>query len=129
MEKHQLSKTKKTFGAITSIGITNPGSNYDAERPPTITIAGGGGSDASAAGVVDGALTDIEVLTGGSDYTSSPLVSIVGGGGSGASATAIVTRGSVSRILVNNGGDSWRCRLKHFRKVFRLKFIFFFVFY
>ena len=101
------STTKKTFGAITSIGITNAGSNYDAERPPTITIAGGGGDGASAAVVVDGSLTDIEVLTGGSDYTSSPLVSIVGGGGSGASATAIVTRGAVSRILVNNGGTGY----------------------
>ena len=101
------STVKKTFGAVTSISITDSGSNYDAERPPTITIAGGGGSDASAAVVVDGSLTEIEVLTGGSDYTTSPLVSIVGGGGSGASATAIVTRGSVSRILVNNGGTGY----------------------
>jgi hypothetical protein len=101
------STVKKTFGAVTSIDITDPGSNYDAERPPTITIAGGGGSDAAAAVVVDGSLTEIEVLTGGSDYTTSPLVSIVGGGGSGASATAIVTRGSVSRILVNNGGTGY----------------------
>ena len=67
------STVKKTFGAVTSISITDSGSNYDAERPPTITIAGGGGSDASAAVVVDGSLTEIEVLTGGSGYTTCLL--------------------------------------------------------
>ena len=98
------STQKKTFGAVTSIDIKNSGLNYDAERPPVITVSGGGGSGAQAEVVVDGSLTEIEVTAGGSGYTSSPLVSIVGGGGSGASATAIVTKGVVSRILVNNGG-------------------------
>ena len=101
------STEKKTFGALTSINITNTGNNYDAERPPVITVSGGGGSGAEAEVVVDGSLTEIEVTSPGSGYTSSPLVSIVGGGGSGASATAIVTKGVVSRILVNNGGQGY----------------------
>ena len=97
----------KTFGAITSISITNAGKEYDAANPPQITIEGGGGSGAAAGVVVNGSVSSIEVTNGGSGYTSSPLVSIVGGGGFGASATAIITKGSVSRILVNNGGTGY----------------------
>jgi hypothetical protein len=101
------STESKTFGAITSISIEDPGSGYDAAFPPQITIEGGGGSGALATTVVDGSISSIEVTAGGSGYTSSPLVSIVGGGGQGASATAIITKGSVSRILVNNGGSGY----------------------
>ena len=51
-------------------------------------------------------LYEAEVLNGGSGYTSSPLVSIAGGGGSGAAATAIITKGVVSRILINQGSGT-----------------------
>lgn len=101
------STNKKTFGGITSISITNPGKDYDAASPPKLTISNGGGSGASANVTVNGSITEIEVIAGGSGYTSSPLVSIVGGGGSGASATAIITKGSVSKILINNGGSGY----------------------
>ena len=101
------SNLTKTFGAVTSIGITNAGSGYDAASPPAITIAGGGGSGASASVVVDGSISEVTVTDGGTGYTSSPLVSIVGGGGSGAAATAIITKGVVSRILINSGGTGY----------------------
>ena len=101
------STNTKTFGAITSISITNSGKEYDAASPPQISIQNGGGSGGAASVVVNGSVSAIEVTDGGSGYTSSPLVSIVGGGGSGASATAIITKGSVSRILVNNGGTGY----------------------
>jgi|SaaInlV_120m_DNA_3_1039746.scaffolds.fasta_scaffold00199_3 hypothetical protein len=101
------SSIKKTFGPITSIGITNAGADYDAASPPNISISGGSGTGAAASVVVNGSITEISVDTGGSGFTSSPLISIVGGGGSGASATAIVTKGIVSSILVNNGGTGY----------------------
>lgn len=101
------SQLTKTFGAVTGISIVNPGESYDAAFPPTITISGGGGTGASASVTVDGSITEITVLEGGSGYTSSPLVSIVGGGGSGASATAIITKGVVSRILIVDGGTGY----------------------
>ena len=101
------SDTKKTFGSVTSINITNNGSDYDAASPPNITISNGGGTGAAAEVTVNGSITEIVVDDGGSGYTSSPLVSIVGGGGSGAAATAIVTKGVVSRILMNNGGTGY----------------------
>ena len=101
------SKTTKTFGAVTSISITNAGSGYDAASPPAMTISGGAGSGAAATVTVDGAISAIDVSAGGTGYTSSPLVSIVGGGGSGAAATAIITKGVVSRVLINSGGSGY----------------------
>ncbi len=101
------SSIKKTFGAVTSINITNAGKGYDAAFPPTITVSGGSGTGATASVVVNGSISEITVTASGSGYTSSPLVSIVGGGGSGAAATAIITKGVVSRILINDGGTGY----------------------
>jgi len=101
------STSKKTFGAVTSVGITNAGTGYDAASPPVLTISGGGGTGATASVTVNGSVSEITVTSGGSGYKSSPLVSIVGGGGSGAAATAIITKGVVSRILINSGGTGY----------------------
>ena len=101
------SDVTKTFGPVTSIDITNAGSDYDASNPPNIEIAGGGGTGATGSVTVNGSITEIVVTDGGSGYTSSPLVSIVGGGGSGAAATAIVTKGVVSSILMNTNGTGY----------------------
>lgn len=95
------------FGPVTSIDILNGGKNYDAAVPPILTISGGGGTGATAEVVVNGSVVDIEVLEGGSGYTSSPLVSIYGSNGVGASATAVITNGSVSRILINTSGSGY----------------------
>ena len=101
------STKKKTFGAVTSVSITNAGQDYDAASPPVLTISGGGGTGATASVTVNGSVSEITVTGGGSGYTSSPLVSIVGGGGSGAAATAIITKGVVSRVLINSGGTGY----------------------
>ena len=101
------STSKKTFGAVTSVGITNAGTGYDAASPPVLTISVGGGTGATASVTVNGSVSEITVTAGGSGYKSSPLVSIVGGGGSGAAATAIITKGVVSRILINSGGTGY----------------------
>jgi YHYH protein len=95
------------YGPVTAVNILNSGTNYDAGVPPVLSFSGGNGTGASGRVVVNGSVTEIEVLTPGSGYTSSPLVSISGGGGDGASATAIVTKGIVSRILVNTSGSGF----------------------
>lgn len=102
-------KSEKTykFGPITNVNITNPGKLYDASVPPILSFSGGGGSGAEAEVIVDGSVVDIEVLTGGSGYTTSPLVSIYGSNGVGASATAVITNGIVSRVLVNTPGSGY----------------------
>ena len=104
------SELTKIYGSLTSVNITDAGEGYDASSPPVLSIDGGGGTGAEGYVIVNGSVTEIEVLNGGSGYTSSPLVSIVGGGGEGASATAIVTKGVVSRILLNSGGTGFTSR-------------------
>jgi hypothetical protein len=102
-------KSEQTYqyGPLTKINIVNAGKLYDASVPPIMSFSGGGGSGADAQVVIDGSVIDIEVLTGGSGYTSSPLVSIYGSNGIGASATAVITNGVVSRILINTAGTGY----------------------
>jgi hypothetical protein len=72
--------------------ITNGGSGYSSGSPPTVTITGGNGSDATARANVTGAgVIDAIVLTnnGGSGYTTSPTITI----------------GSGSATVVYNGED------------------------
>src|SRR5262245_34854620 len=64
-----------TSGFVTSIGVTFGGAGYLA--PPSVTIAGGGGSGAVAtANLSGGTVTSITVNNAGSGYTSLPTVII-----------------------------------------------------
>lgn len=61
------------FGKVTAITLTNPGEFF--EDPPLIQIIGGGGSGASASAFIDlGAITTIDLLTGGDGYVNAPQV-------------------------------------------------------
>jgi hypothetical protein len=51
-------------------------------------------------------LSSINLLSGGSDYTT-PVVLITGGGGSGATATARVSNGVIIGIVVTNPGSGY----------------------
>lgn len=67
-----------TSGAVSSISVTNGGTNYN--NRPFITLTGGGGTGATAeATVVNGVITAINVINGGSGYTSAPSVTVSGG--------------------------------------------------
>ncbi len=80
---------------IESIAITNAGSGYDINKPPTVTFTGGGGSGAQATAVVgnNGAITQIVVTNSGTGYTSAPTVVISG------NATATATVGSFAKTF------------------------------
>ena len=61
------------FGQVSSIQITNAGEFF--ETPPLIQIIGGGGSGASAEAFIDlGAITNIDLISGGSGYQSTPSI-------------------------------------------------------
>ena len=102
-------KSNKTYpyGPITKVKVIKSGSDYDADSPPALSFVGGGGTEASGKVVVNGEITEIEVVTEGTGYDTSPLVSIAGGGGTGASATAIVTNGKITKILMNSKGTGY----------------------
>ena len=95
------------YGPVTAVNIINSGTSYDASVPPILSFSGGGGTGAQAIVLVNGSVIEIEVLSGGTGYTSSPLVSIYGSSGIGASATAVVTNGSISKILMNSIGTGY----------------------
>jgi hypothetical protein len=68
-----------TSSTVSSIAVTNGGTNYNSN--PIITISGGGGTGATAVATVSaaGVITGITVTNGGSGYTSTPTVAVTGG--------------------------------------------------
>ena len=76
-----------TAAKIAHISIDNAGTGYSSA--PTISISGGGGSNATATATVSGgSITAISITNAGTGYTSYPTVTISGGGGSNAALTA-----------------------------------------
>jgi hypothetical protein len=103
-------------GAITSIVMTNNGSNYSSV--PTVTLpAPPDGVQATARAILSnpsGVLSGIVIDDGGSGYTTPPTVVITdaSGSGSGASATAVIAAegaGVSSLALVDTGNPNTGC--------------------
>ena len=57
-----------TYG-VDTISVINPGFNY--QSTPTVTISGDGSGATAQAVIVNGAITAINVLTSGNNYTSA----------------------------------------------------------
>ncbi|VVB96180.1 Laccase [uncultured archaeon] len=72
----------------------------------TISAPSSGTTATASATVVNGVVTGLTLINGGSGYTSVPTVSITGGAGTGAFATATVA-GAVTAITVTNGGSGY----------------------
>ena len=56
---------------------------------------------------VSSIVNTVNIVSGGSGYTSAPLVTITGGGGRGALATATVTAGVVTAITLTSVGSGY----------------------
>jgi len=122
-------------GGIATITITNGGTKYTAEpiltfvsevpfRAPPIELIHLGTEtpkcavwDGTTLGgkwvkreVVDAghALTSIEVVHGGTGFTTAPTVTITGGGGTGATATASVSGGVITGITLGAAGSGYK---------------------
>ena len=83
-------------GAVSAITMVEPGSNYSTTVAPTVTIAGGGGTGATATGMVatTGTVGSIKVTAGGSGYTRQPQVFLTAPAPAlGAGAVAMITGG------------------------------------
>lgn len=94
-------------GVVTGITVNNAGTGYNSA--PTVTIAGGGGSGATAtAQVSSGSLTGITVTNPGSGYTTAPTVTIAAPGGTGntqATATAAISSGTQTQYDPITGSE------------------------
>jgi hypothetical protein len=85
---------------IARLRITDQGEGYT--LPPSITLAGGGGTQTSYSVTIESPIVSIDVTNPGSGYTTAPTVKISSPGGgltvTKATAKAFVEDGSVSKI-------------------------------
>lgn len=72
-----------------------------------VIIEGSGAGASASAGVVNGAIDTITVLSGGAGYTTAPTITIVDSTGVGATATATISGGTVISITVTNSGSGY----------------------
>ena len=89
-DEYPYQSWKENYGyKVTAINIYDGGSKYT--YPPTVTIAGGGGTGATARAYIGaGKVIKIEVTNSGSGYTSAPTVTLSGSQADG-STTAIAS--------------------------------------
>lgn len=93
---HRLGIVQNGTAALKFIGTRAKG---------TATVVSGG----ITAIVLTGAVKEIDLVSGGSGYTTAPIVTFSGGGGSSAAAVAKLntTTGSVIYCVVTNPGDNY----------------------
>jgi hypothetical protein len=124
-----------TSGRVTSLSVSNDGSEYETTATGTSTLSGstvdsvtvsddGQGYESApsvtfsapttervataSATLVNGEIDSITVNDGGWGYYSAPTVTIVDvGGGTSATATATVSGGEVTSITVDDGGSGY----------------------
>lgn len=98
------------FTGVFCIRVNNPGSGYNPEAPPTVTITGGSGIGATARAIVgsEGTVDWIYLTAEGSGYVGAPAVNI-SGGGVGASATALVNADTlvIGGVTITNEGTGY----------------------
>lgn len=82
-----IEEVPESFTGVERIIIENPGINYTST--PTINIRGDGIGASAKAKIVNGRITNIEMISRGSNYTRATIV-FEGGGGSEASALAVL---------------------------------------
>ncbi len=101
------------IGGVTSVVMDSHGTTYT--TAPTVTIAGGGGSGATATAVLGnettGAVTSIAVTNGGSGYATPPTVTFDSGAATAtavlsASGTSVMT-GTVTSASITAGGSGY----------------------
>lgn len=68
---------------------------------------GGSTGAAGVATVAGGAVTAVNVTSGGASYQSVPAVTFSGGGGLGATGNAVVSGGVVTAVVIVNGGSGY----------------------
>jgi hypothetical protein len=93
---HRLGTVQNGTAALRFVGTRAKG---------TITVDGGEVTEVS----LTGAVREVNLVTGGSGYTTAPVVTFSGGGGSGAVGTAKMNTatGTVLYVIITNPGDNY----------------------
>ena len=99
---------------VSAITLGSAGSGYT--DTPTVTLAGGGGTGATAYAIVsNGSVVSVHIGAVGVGYSSNPTVSFSGGGGSGATANCTigpVLSGRTWQFSINRSSASDRLDLR-----------------
>ena len=82
-------------GDITSIKVTNPGTDYDVITGPPVVVNDSQGTGAIAHANVVGSFKDIKLITPGIGYQEKPKITVEGGNGSGAVLESNLVRGAI----------------------------------
>lgn len=96
------------FTGVYLIEVTDPGSGYDPNSPPTVTISGGGGAGAAATALVgnDGRIMWVYLTSEGTGYTTNPTVTFSAGAATAVAHTQLSTS-VVASVTVNSGGTGF----------------------
>jgi YHYH protein len=96
-------------GEVTSVQLTNNGSNYGSEevlnfyREPEISLLFGSNAQLTAVVSSEGQIAEVLVNVAGSNYNSPPNLQIIGSG-RGAILTPIIENGQIKSVKVIEGG-------------------------
>jgi hypothetical protein len=101
-----------TANAVTSISLSNAGTGYTNAANLSVTISGGGGTNATAIAQLlnfNTGTLNLAVQNGGSGYTNAAniVITITGGGGTGAAATAITQGNAIVEVIMTNLGTGY----------------------
>ena len=101
-------------GTVTGFTFADHGNGYSSTAAaPLVTIGApniAGGIQATGTAVLSGGgITDIQISSQGSGYTTAPEVEIIGSeGGVGAQAHAELTAGAVTNIVIDQAGSGYK---------------------
>tara|TARA_B100001059_G_scaffold92723_1_gene91831 strand:- start:18888 stop:28853 length:9966 start_codon:yes stop_codon:yes gene_type:complete len=98
------------FGSIDSVSIAQTGFGFEEDIQPIFRIKNATGNGATFnADIVDGRVTGISVVDGGTDYTSDHELEVTYGFNATASVTQDVhlSKGEIKTITVANGGQDY----------------------
>ena len=109
-------------GSATSIHLSNQGVGYGSSevlnfvRDPEVSLVGGEEAELSPI-VVDGAISEVVVLTAGKKYNSPPDL-IISGDGAGAVLTPVLSGGQITSVKVVYGGSGYTQQSARVRVLF-----------
>lgn len=94
------------YGALTSIEVINPGSEYNIISPPEVEISDINGSGAKAKLNIVGNVKKVDIISAGVGYQSKPKITIVGGNGSGCVLESNLVSAKITAKFKGNTGVS-----------------------
>jgi hypothetical protein len=107
-DEYSVSTKEQSFSGLYSIQVTNGGSGYDPDNPPTVTINGFSSTTATAKALVssDGVIKWVYLTNEGAGYSTVPTVSFSSGTATAVAKTQLAT-GIVSSITLSNQGTGY----------------------